>query len=263
MVTSSFFDCPEFNQRLFCPHRDDSPGPAGTVDFLVSVKGAKLHVRLYPSMEAPLTVLLFHGNGEVVSDYDDLALPMAQCGASLAVVDYRGYGRSTGSPTLRSLVEDARPVVEALRQHISTPVVVYGRSLGCVPVAELARNPPAGVCAMVWDSGILSLEGLVERRGLPVPTAFGQEDLAVFDALPKLATCQLPLLVLHGEEDSHISPLEAQQAFEAAGSPSKQIRLLPGCDHNDVFMSEDYWEALAAFMKSLKVQSERNYGKLC
>ena len=94
------FDSEEFNERLFFPRPDVSACPAGAVDLRVPVSGATLHLRLHPSADARCTVLLFHGNGEVVADYDDYARSYARAGATLAVVDFRGYGASTGTSTL-------------------------------------------------------------------------------------------------------------------------------------------------------------------
>jgi pimeloyl-ACP methyl ester carboxylesterase len=72
-------------------------------------------VRVPPLPDAP-TVLLFHGNGETVADYDLAAPPYARHGMNLAVVDYRGYGRSDGEPSLRAILEDAPSALSALRE---------------------------------------------------------------------------------------------------------------------------------------------------
>ena len=80
----SIFDRDEFNERLFFPRTDASPAPAGAVDHMVAGAGARLHVRIYAAPAAAPTLLLFHGNGEVVADYDDAAAQFARRGAALA-----------------------------------------------------------------------------------------------------------------------------------------------------------------------------------
>ena len=70
----SIFDRDEFNDRLFFPRPDATPPPAGAIDRMIGVDGARLHVRSYAAPAAAATLLLFHGNGEVVSDYDCAAM---------------------------------------------------------------------------------------------------------------------------------------------------------------------------------------------
>jgi hypothetical protein len=250
-MSSSLFDQPLFNERLFFPQPIRTPCPEGAEDLHVAVPGAVLHIRWHHCDRARFTLLLFHGNGEVVGDYDALAPNMAACGASLAVADYRGYGESKGLPTLRATISDAPLVAQALLQRGAAPMVAHGHSLGCVCVAELAKDPPQGLCAIVWDSGFVRLGGLVARRGLEVPREFPQEDLHTFDPLPKLSRCALPTLVLHGARDSVIPPEEAREAWAAIPGATKRLVLLPDCDHNDVFTSPHYWQALAEFLAEL------------
>jgi alpha-beta hydrolase superfamily lysophospholipase len=245
---ASVFDGAWFNDRLFFPRRDDSPPPPGAEDRFVEVGAGRLHLRVHPADGATCTVLLFHGNGEVVADYDDAAVRFAQAGARLAVVDYRGYGRSEGTPTLRNTIEDAPRVAHALRD--AHPLVVMGRSLGSLPVAPVYAAPPPHVVGFIWESGVGELRGLVERRGMKA-SRFSAEERRVFDPLPKLALGRLPLLFLHGADDEVIAPREAKRAYEAAGTERKELVMVPGRGHNDVMGSELYWRAIAAFVRKL------------
>jgi len=80
------------------------------------------------------------------------------------------------------------------------------------------------------------------------PDDLSPEDRDVFDPLRKLARGRLPLLVMHGSNDTMISAEEARRAHAAAGSPRKQLVLIPDRGHNDVSYSDVYWDALAAFV---------------
>lgn len=243
------FDGPEFNARLFFPRPDRTPPPPGARDLTVEVPGAQLHLRWHhTAAPARAVLLLFHGNGEVVADYDGLARQFAAAGAELAVMDFRGYGASTGAPTLRAAIADAAPTLAAVRAATARPIVVMGRSLGSACAVELYRQRPAGVAGVVLESGASDLAGLVRRRGLPVPSAFSADDRAVFDPLPKLAAGDLPLLVLHGAADDLIDPAEARAAHAHAGTTHKQLVLIPDRGHNDLGHAPAYWQALAAFI---------------
>lgn len=195
----SIFDSSEFNRALFFPRPDRSPPPAGAQDLFVEVEAARLHVRLHGPAGAAAVVLLFHGNGEVVADYDQSALRFAAIGARLAVVDYRGYGQSSGVPTLRSCLHDAPAVLAAVAAHArGRPFFVMGRSLGGACAAELCTGDRSqvAVAGFIFESAAAEIEGVVRRRGLPV-ARISEADRGTFDPLPKLARCRRPVLVLH------------------------------------------------------------------
>lgn len=242
---SSIFDDPGFTSRLFFPSGIVSATPPGARDLSIEVPGAQLHLRWHAAPGARATVLLFHGNGEVVADYDHLASSYARAGLCLAVVDFRGYGASTGSPTLRNAIEDAPRVTRAFLERSPGPVIVMGRSLGSACAAEVYRRSDAsGPSAVVIESGFSSLLALIRRRGLTPPPALSAEELDLFDPRPKLARPGVPLLVIHGEDDALISAGEGEALFEAAATPDKRLVLIPGRGHNDLSGAAEYWDAL-------------------
>ena len=245
-MIETIFDRPDFNAALFYPRGDVSPAPRGARDVYVAVPGARLHVRAHAAGHALPALLLFHGNGEVVADYDDAAERFARAGVSLVVADYRGYGASTGTPSLRHLIEDARVVADAVQ-----PAVVLGRSLGGAAAHELFARPVASMRAVVLESAFCDLGALIRRRGLAPPRAFTPDERAVFDPADKLRRGTLPLLVLHGARDELIVPDEARQAYAAAGSQHKSLALIADRGHNDVSLAAAYWSELASFIATI------------
>jgi pimeloyl-ACP methyl ester carboxylesterase len=240
------FDTDTFNAALFFPRDDVTPPPADAVD--LEIPGdVPLHLRWHGPDGLP-TLLLFHGNGEVVADYDDAAPMFAAAGARLAVVDYRGYGKSAGTPTLRTAIADATRTLATMLAVAGPPIIVMGRSLGSACANELYGAMPDGVVAFVLESGFVDLAGLVRRRGMEAPVQLAPADLATFDPAPKLARGTRPLLVLHGADDALIPAREAEAAFAAAGTRDKELVLIPDRGHNDVMASRLYWDALRGFL---------------
>ncbi len=243
----SVFDSRELNERLFFPRKDSSPPPAGAVDLEVPGEPT-LHVRVHRARAGIPTLLLFHGNGEVISDYDDSAAQFAEAGVNLAVMDYRGYGLSSGVPTLRNTLADAPRVLDAVRAHVAAPVIVMGRSLGSACAAALHADSPEGVLGFVFESGFVDLGALVRRRGMSAPRELTPDEVHIFDPVPKLARGRLPLMVLHGADDSLISPTEGQRAYDALTTQSKYLTFVPDRGHNDISLSSVYWAALTKFV---------------
>ena len=82
------------------------PGQITSI-FVKVDKNCSLHVRLHKSTLARFSLLFFHGNGEIISDYDNLAIYFRKLGCEMIICDYRGYGKSEGVPTLRNALKDS------------------------------------------------------------------------------------------------------------------------------------------------------------
>ncbi|MCK6550337.1 lysophospholipase [Myxococcota bacterium] len=243
---TSPFDSPRFSRSLFFPMPWTSSPPPGAEDRFVDADGVRLHVRVYAG-DAPQTVLLFHGNGETVADYDALAPAYAHAGARLAVMDYRGYGASTGVASLRTCLDDAPRALDAVRAAVRGPIVVMGRSLGGACAAELAKAPRPRVVGYLFESSGAFLERLVARRGLALERPLDEDDLATFCPRRKVARCVAPALVLHGAADDLIEPDEAEALFGALGSRDKSLVFVDGAGHNDLTRHAEYWAAMQRF----------------
>jgi hypothetical protein len=256
-MSASVFDAGAFTARLFFPLDDNRPTPAGARDVMVPVhRDVRLHVRIHPAEDARVAVVLFHGNGELVADYDTFAPRYREAGVTLAVVDFRGYGHSEGFPSFRTVVSDAPKVVDEIRPALDSgrgplPIVVLGRSLGSACAAEIAKRQPPGVVGLVIESGFGDLAAFVRRRGMRVDGPLPDHDMEAFCPLRKLGQCSLPLLVMHGARDQLIDPREARLLFDAAASPRKKLVLIEGHGHNDVLQASAYWRALTEFLREV------------
>ena len=113
---SSIFDSQKFNKNLFFPRSDFSPVPDFCDDYYIEVsEDISIHCRRYLNINAKLSLLFFHGNGEIVSDYDNLAGFFSELDVELIVADFRGYGKSSGVPTLRNALEDSHIILNYLK----------------------------------------------------------------------------------------------------------------------------------------------------
>ncbi|HSH70072.1 MAG TPA: alpha/beta hydrolase, partial [Deferrisomatales bacterium] len=136
------FDVRPVLTRLFYPRREDGQGEARGEPWPIPVAdGVELGCLWFDGGLQTPTILFFHGNGEVAADYADVGPLLNERGISLLVAEYRGYGRSGGSPTVAAMMADAGRVFEALETRLAsrggpTGVVVMGRSLGSAPALE-------------------------------------------------------------------------------------------------------------------------------
>lgn len=251
---SSIFDSQNFNANLFFPRPDTAPIPGHSDEIEVQVgPETMVHIRRHPSPKARFSLLFFHGNGEIVSDYDNLAEHFNAMGAELIVADFRGYGRSTGFPTLRASLEDAHKIFDQLKStgKLKEKVCIMGRSLGSAPTLELCAKR-SDVAGCVLESGYADPIPLVERRGLKIDQTTPEED-ALFNNSEKIRSVNCPLLIMHGADDFLISPQEAKLNYDNAGAKMKHLEILEGVGHNDMMMAPEgsYFTTLKRFFDSL------------
>ena len=248
---SSVFDSHVFNANLFFPRKDNAPIPEYSEEIEIEVgPNATVHARRHPSSKARFSLLFFHGNGEIVSDYDNLAVHFNALGAELIVVDFRGYGRSSGFPTLRAVLEDAHKVFEQLKltDNFKEKVCIMGRSLGSAPTIELCSKR-SDITACVIESGYADPVPLVERRGLRIDKTTPDED-AHFNNSEKIRMVKCPILIMHGADDVLISPYEAKLNYGNVKSKIKKLEILKGVGHNDMMMADSYFITLKQFFDS-------------
>ena len=241
---------------LFYPRRDVGDPPGSAVDHRVDVAdGVQLGCRFYSWDRSHPTLLFFHGNGEIASDYDTIAPAYHEIGANLFVADYRGYGASDGRPSFASLISDAHPVLGSFHalldeQGFSDRRFVMGRSLGGLPAAELAATAHQRLAGLIIESSAPSLARLRQRAGIDESASEVAGVVEAHDA--RLAGIRLPVLHIHGEWDE-IIPLRYGVAFhEGLKTDAKELVIIPGAGHNDIGWvgRKLYFEALAEFITS-------------
>jgi pimeloyl-ACP methyl ester carboxylesterase len=253
MAEFSLLDRPQVRQIMFYPRSERSPAPAGSRDLSVPVEnGFNVHARIYPGSPDSPTIVFFHGNGEVVADYDDIALLYMHAGLNLAVSDYRGYGQSSGSPSYTTMMADAhsmkRAVLTALDESgWAQGRYLMGRSLGALSALELAATDPDGFRGVIMESGASGLLGWA-RFVAPGEEARWNELAAA--QRDRLAQIRMPLLTIHGAQDQLIPVERALEAHEAAGSTVKELLVVPGAGHNDLLYAgmRPYFDSIKSFV---------------
>ena len=204
-------------------------------------------------------ILFFHGNGEIVADYAELGPLYIERGLNFLVVDYRGYGRSDGRPSVTAMMKDCHQILnwtrEWLRGHDYTgPLAVMGRSLGSASALELASRYPETVNGLIIESGFAFAAPLLQLLGIS-PAAVGFREDQGFGHLDKIGHIGQPTLIIHAEFD-HIIPFSDGKAlYDASSATTKSFLKIPGANHNDIFARglSEYLEAVTAFMQKLEV----------
>jgi pimeloyl-ACP methyl ester carboxylesterase len=241
MENGNPLDDPRAASAVFFPRPDHPWGPAASAarDHLFEVEpGVRLRLRLFPGpVDAP-ALLFFHGNGETARDYDGLADEYRALPATFAVAEYRGYGPSTGRPSLGTFLGDAHHTLDELKALLaaekrSERVVIMGRSLGSAPAIELAASRPADISALVVESGFARVVPLLELIGVPAGR-LGITEKHGPQSEAKMARISMPTLILHAEDDEIIPIGDAELLAAASADPGIVFFRVPRAGHNDI-----------------------------
>jgi len=256
MPDYSKIDTPEVLSYVFYPRDESGPCPKYAFDHFIPVAEAvALHCRFYEQDKAWPWILYFHGNGEVVSDYDEIAIFYFKYKLNLAVVDYRGYGKSNGTPTVATMSQDSQKVYESVmtilkERGLRDDLLIMGRSLGSVSALAIAYRQGPDINGLIIESGFPSISSLIVCHGISTPDM--DLDAITRECLDMVKSITVPVLIIHGEYDTLVPPDEAETISENIGSPQKDLLMIPGATHNDIMFVglRQYMEAIRKLVDS-------------
>jgi len=209
--------------------------------------GVHLHGWYVPRAGSKRVILFLHGNAGNISHRGESIAIFHRLGLNVLIVDYRGYGKSSGQPTERGLYRDALTAWRYLTNTRGVDprhIVVFGRSLGGAVAAELASRvkPGALILESTFDSARSMAHAAFPLLSRLMVLRYG------FDTRSRVRRVHCPLLVVHSAEDDIIPYYMGTRIFEAAKQP-KEMLTLHG-DHNTGFVQSqpEYEHALGAFL---------------
>ena len=256
MIDYSSLDQPFLLQFIFYPRKDFTPCHGNAFDLSIAVgDSASISCRFYTGHREWPWILFFHGNGEVVSDYDEISAFYHQKKTNLIVADYRGYGASTGTPTLTHLAQDAHVIFkevgeELSRRNLRKDLWVMGRSLGSISAVELAYHHQEEMKGLIIESGFPSVVRIMSHLGIPA-RAMGLEKIDQ-ECLERIKKIFLPTLVIHGDHDSLVPLENAKAIYQHLGTQEKKLLVIPSATHNDIMLVgfKDYFNAIQQFIEN-------------
>lgn len=250
-------DHPSVLSLIFYPRKDYLN--VSDTDLVMSIElpvedSIKISCVFYFSNKSNPNILFFHGNGELASEYEDIGNAFNIIGVNLFAADYRGYGRSGGSPTVSNMIRDARWIFTGFKNILrdkgfTGSHFIMGRSLGSASAVELAAACPHEFNGLIIESGFCDIMNLLGRAGLSLHQP-GQKT-PTSPGLDRVMKITMPALVIHGEYDSIVPLAEGEKIYRNIGSADKKLVIIPGADHNTIFAEgmDQYLLELKDFVK--------------
>ncbi|XP_046583864.1 protein ABHD13-like [Haliotis rubra] len=228
--------------------------------FVKTRDGTQINVVLVKQshLDVP-TVVFFHGNaGNIGHRLMNVLGLYSACKCNIAMVEYRGYGKSDGSPSEHGMYDDAEAALDFVlnRSDINKrKIFIFGRSLGGAVAINLVSKASYSnlVAGLIVENTFTSLPDIARvlfrfkiLDYLPLWCFKNQ-----YPSKKRLNKSCLPILFLSGLGDQLIPPPMMTELFESSSSPLKRISRFPGGSHNETWMSPGYYEAWHNFLKEV------------
>ncbi len=255
----SIFDNDMFSSAIFYPRKvkrpEQLPAKVDILEFEIGediIIGALMFTY---NPELP-SILLFHGNGEIVTDYFNHYHYYITSGVNLCVVDYRGYGFSSSEPMFTDLFTDPPVIYELFRDWLKEneyrdDVIVMGRSLGSVCASELGMINPEGLLGIIFESAFSSTYHLMKKLFLLGMVNVKEEEIYPYSNEKRIKEIEKPVLIIHGKDDQLIPYSEAEAIYNNIKGEKKLVTI-DKAGHNDISsFTNEYFNPLAEFIKSI------------
>ena len=202
----------------------------------------------FETVPSQMVLLWFHGNaGNITYRYDMIRM-LITIPSDVFIIDYRGYGKSEGSPTERGLYLDAQAAWDFLTNELSIPperIIIFGKSVGGVPAIDLAARVRAA--GLIVQSSFSSAKDMV-REIMPLfPALFLHTKM---NSVDRIKGVDCPKLFIHSRTDEVVPFKLGVRLFEAAPEP-KEFFEVAGASHNSTYLTggRPYFEAFRRFVE--------------
>lgn len=219
--------------------------------FFLTADGKKLNGWFVPSplsdaVKPRATLLYCHGNGGNISHRIEIIKMFNQLNMNVFIFDYRGYGKSEGSPSEKGIYLDVLAAYDYLLKRGDTEknkIVVYGESLGSAVAIELASrvNIAGIICFGGFTSAVAVANEIFPFLGVLITQKF--------ISIPKIKKVSVPKLIIHSRQDEIVPFRHGEELFASANAPKEFLAIRGG--HNDaVFVSyNEFKTGIESFIK--------------
>ncbi|OAX77154.1 hypothetical protein ACJ72_08551 [Emergomyces africanus] len=200
------------------------------------------------------TILMFHGNAGNIGHRLPIAQVLEQSlNCNILMLEYRGYGQSTGTPDEQGLKIDAQTGLDYIRHRAETSdtkVLIYGQSIGGAVAIDLtAKNQHRGdIVGLILENTFLSVKKMIPSvfPAAKYVVRLCHQYWASEDTLPKIT--KVPILFLSGLKDEIVPPDHMAQLFDICEASTKVWRAFPNGQHNDTVAEPGYFDHIYSFV---------------
>jgi len=202
-------------------------------DVVIQSGSDKIHGWFIKGDKSKPLIIFFHGNAGNISHRLDFVRFMEPLKFNFLLIDYKGYGRSEGSPSISAVEEDALATLLWANKKLKAPfdqTILWGRSMGGAAALYAASQKPQ-VAGVIVESSFVSLRRMANEVFPNVPVAFISSRWNNGEIASRITT---PKLFIHGLKDEIIPFHHTEELFKIAAEPKQVMPLHSG--HNDTYI---------------------------
>ncbi|KAI4226292.1 MAG: hypothetical protein L6R36_003283 [Xanthoria steineri] len=200
---------------------------------------------------------MFHGNAGNIGHRVPIAKVLEeQIGCNVFMLEYRGYGLSTGTPDEDGINIDAQTAIDFIRNQEETrndKIIVYGESIGgACAIRLVANNQDAGdVAGLILINTFTSIRKLIPSVMPPAKYIAGlcHQYWNSEEVLPQIT--KIPVMFMSGLKDEIVPPAHMQQLFSISRAPKKIWRVFPNGMHNDTIAEPYFFDFVLEYVQDV------------
>ncbi len=222
-----FFASAQFDNRFYFPSKQwNNIEGLNYKEFNFEIDTISINtILIKPEITVKGTVIYFHGSSGNITTYINHIRPLINAGYQIFMIDFRGYGKSTGVPTHKNIAMDAQYIFEkiiVLDEIKNSPVIIYGASMGTQIATKIAKDNQTKISALVLDGTISSFTDMALAS---VPdeqkTMVEQYVTSPYSAKNDIKEIKLPKLFIQGSEDKTVPFEQFETVYENALTPKE------------------------------------------
>jgi len=214
--------------------------------FIEASNGIKLNGILFtPQSKSRGFILYFHGNAGNLQRWGNYAIDFTQLGYEVLMIDYRGYGKSSGIPSEAAFYDDSKIVLQWCKENIKfNKLIIYGRSLGSAVATELAATNTPDL--LILETPFDELNGAIYPPIRLMLGLFPQRN--VFSNKNNIPKIHCRKIIFHGTND-WVVPLSSALKLKPLLTEGDKFYIIKDAGHKDLRDFRDYHTALAEVLK--------------
>ena len=207
--------------------------------------GALLNALHFTRKDPKGVIVYYHGNAGNLERWGSVVQFFVQKNWDVVVMDYRGYGKSTGERSEEALFSDAQLFYQYVLKHFDeAEILVYGRSLGTAMATKIAsQNQPAH---LILETPFYDLHDIAKKRFplLPLKSLLKYK----FNSYQHMQSVNSPITILHGTEDTVVPLDSGEKLYNSIPGIRKRLVVIPGGAHNNLVEFPEYLEEMEVLL---------------
>lgn len=231
LVSKTIFVNAQMDDKFYFPKKDIRPNEwKNTTELNLNIDKDTINTVFLKTEQKPkATIFLFHGAGGNISYYYPIAIRFAKENFQVVMVDFRGYGKSTGVPTHKNIADDGKIVFDKyseMKEIKKLPIIVYGLSIGTQIATHITKENQNKIKGLVLEGGMSSFGDIAAFYAPQYKDFLEKSFVNPYSSKQDIKEItKIPKLIIHSMEDKEVPFEQAKIVFDNANEPKEFMEI--------------------------------------